>query len=122
MVPKANLGVDLAELEEVAVHDTSASRVELCSSGDGSSSSSEEHQISCSKLARLKTIDLRGNKLTSLGDLRQLPAIQELRISGEWKLDLRLQTSKRSRITYSISHPLTGHDLLSLLAQGAKPW
>ena len=85
--------MDLAKLEEVAVHDTSANRVELCSSGDGSSPSSEEHQISCSKLARLKTIDLRGNKLTSLGDLRQLPAIQELRISGEWKLDLRLETS-----------------------------
>ena len=109
MVPKANLGVDLAELEEVAVHDTSANRVELCLSGDGSRSSSEEHQISCSKLARLKTIDLRGNKLTSLGDLRQLPAIQELRISGEWKLDLRLETSKRSHISCRLSNVSSTH-------------
>ena len=84
---KANLGVDLSKLEEVAVHNTSASRIELCSNKQGSSSS--EHQIPCGNMARLRTIDLRGNALTSLGDLGQLPAIQDLRISGEQELHLK---------------------------------
>ena len=83
---KANLGVDLSKLEEVTVHNTSASRIELCSNKQGSSSS--EHQIPCGNMARLRTIDLRGNALTSLGDLGQLPAIQDLRISGEQELHL----------------------------------
>ena len=81
---KANLGVDLSKLEELSVHNTSASRMVLCSTGRGSHSS--EHHIPCGNMVHLRKIDLRGNALTSLGELGQLPAIQELRISGEWEL------------------------------------
>ena len=81
---KSNLGVDLSKLEEVSVHNTSASRMVLCSTGRGSYSS--EHQVPCGNMVHLRKIDLRGNALTSLGELGQLPAIQELRISGEWEL------------------------------------
>ena len=88
---KVNLGVDLSKLEEVAVHNTSASRIELCSTEKGSFSS--EDQIPCGNMVRLRTIDLRGNALTSLGDLGQLPAIQELRISGEWDGVIQSPTS-----------------------------
>ena len=86
---KNSLGVDLSQLEEVEVRNTRASRIELCSDGGaaggggGGGARLQEHQISCAEMVRLRKVDLRDNALTSLADLGRLPAIAEIRISGE---------------------------------------
>ena len=83
---KNSLGVDLSQLEEVEVRNTGASRIELCSDGGGGGEGGgrlQQHEILCAEMVRLRKVDLRDNALTSLGDLGRLPAIDEIRISGE---------------------------------------
>jgi len=75
------MNISIHSLESLVIVNTNISTIDICDSQVAKHQKEGSDVISCEELSSLKSLDLRGNRLTSLSEFR-IPALKELYLSG----------------------------------------